>query len=85
MAPTAMRWIAVDPGGSPIALAYCPHAYLAEAFHHRVTAKDLVYKTEGMRWMVKFGWGKDPVDGGFAVAAWYKVISVPCAASGRDA
>ena len=52
----------MDPGGSPITLADCPHASLAEAFQHKVTAKDLVHTTEGMRWQVQFGWGTDPVE-----------------------
>ena len=81
-----MPWIAVNPAGYPIAFAYyCPSASLVEAFDHKVTAEDLVHTTEGMRWQVQFGWGRDPVDGGFAAAAWYKVISVPCPALGRFA
>ena len=80
-----MPWIAVDPSGSTVARRRCPAADLAKAVDHKVTAQDLVNKTQGTPWPVLFGHGNGPVDGGYATTAIYKALSVPCAASGRDA
>ena len=75
--------IAVDPSGSTVAFRSCPHAALAQAFLHQVTAKDLENKTPGMVWEVPSG--TCPRDNGSAAAAWYRVLSVPCAGEGRHA
>ena len=78
-----MPWNAVHPSGIAVGRRRCPHAALAQAFLHQVTAKDLENKTQGMAWEVPFG--TDAKDNGSAAAAWYRVLSVPCAAEERDA
>ena len=78
-----MPWNAVHPSGIAVGRRRCPHAALAQAFLHQVTAKDLENKTPGMVWEVPSG--TCPRDNGSAAAAWYKVLSVPCAADGRHA
>ena len=76
-----MPWNAVHPSGIAVGRRRCPHAALAQAFLHQVTAKDLENKTLGMAWEVPFG--TDPTDNGPAAAAW--VLFVPCAGEGRHA
>ena len=78
-----MPWNAVHPSGIAVGRRRCPHAALAQAFLHQVTAKDLENKTPGMVWEVPFG--TCPRDNGSAAAAWYRVLSVPCAGEGRHA
>ena len=78
-----MPWNAVHPSGIAVGRRRCPHAALAQAFLHQVTAKDLENKTPGMVWEVPSG--TCPRDNGSAAAAWYRVLSVPCAGEGRHA
>ena len=78
-----MPWNAVHPSGIAVGRRRCPHAALAQAFLHQVTAKDLEKSARGMVWEVPFG--TCPRDNGSAAAAWYKVLSVPCAGEGRYA
>ena len=76
-----MPWVPVDPRGFVAAFAYCPADYLECALNHQVTAEDLMNKTQGQVWRVKFGEARD---GDPSAAAEYKVLNAPSAASGRD-
>ena len=76
-----MPWVPVDPRGFVAAFAYCPADYLECALNHQVTAEDLINKTQGQVWRVKFGEARD---GDPSAAAEYKVLNAPSAASGRD-
>ena len=74
-----MPWIPVDHSGLPVANFRCP-SDLATARDHKVTAEDLKNKIVDEVWTVSFG---RRGDGGPSTAAWYKVLSAPCAASGQ--
>ena len=57
----------------------CPEGPLRVVRDHSVLPRHLEGKTRGQQWYVKSGaWG------GPAAAAWYKVLEVPDAVSGKD-
>ena len=78
-APSAMPWIPVDQDGA-VANLLVPEDALWEARNHTVRPEDLEGKRQGETWTVTFGAERS---GCPSTAAWYKVLSVPCEASGR--
>ena len=59
----------------------CPQDALTMARDHKVTPQDLGDKRQDETWTGTFGCANS---GGPSTAAWYRVLSVPGAASGQD-